>query len=44
VRRLLSLHYVKHRSDQRGEIVDRVPGEWIAPFVHQRYDSIAARS
>ena len=26
------------------EIVDRVPGEWIAPFVHQRYDSIAATS
>lgn len=44
VRRLLSVRYVRHRSDQSGEIVDRVPGEWIAPYVHQRYDSIAARS
>jgi acetoacetate decarboxylase len=44
VRKLLSLTYVQHRSAQRGEIVDRVPGEFIAPFVHQRYDSIAARS
>lgn len=44
VRRLLRLHSVQHRSDQRGEIVERVPGEWIEPFVHQRYDSIAVRS
>lgn len=42
VKKLLSIHFVEHESDQRGEIVDRVPGEWIAPFVHQRYDSIAA--
>lgn len=38
VRRLLNLHYVEFESEQVGEIVDRVPGEWIAPFVHQRYD------
>ncbi len=38
VRRLVQLHYVEFESEQVGEIVDRVPGEWIAPFVHQRYD------
>ena len=38
VRRLVQLHYVEFESEQVGEIVDRVPGEWIAPFAHQRYD------
>jgi len=38
VRRLVSLRYVEFESRQVGEIVDRVPGEWIAPFAHQRYD------
>ena len=38
VRRLVSLQYVEFESHQVGEIVDRVPGEWIAPFAHQRYD------
>ena len=36
-----SFHYVEHESHQVGEIVDRVPGEWIAPFVHQRYDAFS---
>lgn len=38
-----SFHYVEHESHQVGEIVDRVPGEWIAPFVHQRYDAFSWR-
>ncbi len=38
VRRLVNLHFVEFESRQVGEIVDRVPGEWVAPFVHQRYD------
>jgi acetoacetate decarboxylase len=38
IRELLSFHFLEYHSDQVGEIVDRVPGEWIAPFVHQRYD------
>ncbi len=38
VRRLVSMTLSERQSQQRGEIVDRVPGEWIAPFVHQRYD------
>lgn len=41
VRRLRSLAFVEHESNQRAEIVDRVPGEWIAPFAHQRYDAFS---
>jgi hypothetical protein len=37
----VSFHFLEHESFQRGEIVERVPGVWIAPFVHQRYDSFA---
>jgi len=36
-----SFHYLEHECHQVGEIIDRVPGEWIAPFVHQRYDSFS---
>ena len=38
VRRLLSMTLSERQSLQRGEIVDRVPSEWVAPFAHQRYD------
>lgn len=38
VKRIDSFHYAEYESQQVGEIVDRVPGEWIAPFAHQRYD------
>jgi len=41
IRRVLSFDFVEYHSDQVGEIVDRVPGEWIAPFVHQRYDGFS---
>jgi acetoacetate decarboxylase len=41
IRKLLSFDFVEYHSDQVGEIVDRVPGEWIAPFVHQRYDGFS---
>lgn len=38
VGKIRSFHYLEHECHQVGEIVDRVPGEWIAPFAHQRYD------
>jgi acetoacetate decarboxylase len=38
VRRLIEMTYGERRTDQRGEIVSRVPAEWLLPFVHQRYD------
>ena len=41
VRRLVSLTLSERRSVQRGEIVTRVPSEWIAPYAHQRYDDLS---
>lgn len=31
----------ERRSIQRGEIHSRVPGEWLRPYVHQRYDQMS---
>jgi acetoacetate decarboxylase len=28
-------------SVQRGEIHGTVPGEWLRPYVHQRYDDLS---
>jgi len=36
--RLVEMHHGERQTDQRGEIVSRVPAEWLTPFVHQRYD------
>jgi acetoacetate decarboxylase len=41
VRRLVDVTLSERRSIQRGEIVTRVPGEWIAPYAHQRYDDLS---
>jgi acetoacetate decarboxylase len=38
VRTLVEMSYGERQTDQRGEIVSRVPAEWLTPFVHQRYD------
>lgn len=39
VRRMLSITTSERQTSQRGEIVSRVPSEWIIPFAHQRYDN-----
>ncbi len=41
VRRIVEATLAERRSVQRGEIVERVPGEWIRPYVHQRYDDLS---
>jgi acetoacetate decarboxylase len=41
VRRLTELTYSERSSQQRGEIVSRVPSEWLEPFAHQRYDDLS---
>jgi len=41
VRRLVGITVSERRSVQRGEIVTRVPGEWLAPYAHQRYDDLS---
>lgn len=41
VREILGITLAERHSSQRGEIVSRVPGEWLRPFVHQRYDDLS---
>ena len=41
VHRIVSFEYAEITTAQSGEIVDRVPAEWILPFMHQRYDDLS---
>lgn len=43
VRRLLSITYTESNQTQTGAIERTVPGEWLWPFRHQRYDNLIAR-
>jgi len=41
VRKLRWIEFAERSSKQYGEIIRTVPGEWIRPFVHQRYDDLS---
>jgi acetoacetate decarboxylase len=41
VRKLVAINLAERSSIQRGEIHGTVPGEWIRPYVHQRYDDMS---
>jgi acetoacetate decarboxylase len=41
VRELVNISLAERSSIQRGEIHGTVPGEWIRPYVHQRYDDLS---
>jgi len=41
VRTLRFIELAERSSKQYGEIVRTVPGEWVMPFVHQRYDDLS---
>jgi acetoacetate decarboxylase len=41
VRKVLSFDYAEIASSQQGEVVSRVPAEWLVPFMHQRYDDLS---
>ncbi len=41
VREVLSIIVAERSSIQRGEIHGTVPGEWVRPYVHQRYDDLS---
>jgi acetoacetate decarboxylase len=41
VRRIVDVTLGERLSIQRGEIHSTVPGEWLRPFVHQRYDQMS---
>ncbi len=40
VRKIRSIEFAERASSQTGVIMGTVPGEWIRPFVHQRYDDM----
>ncbi len=44
VRKILRIELADRQCIQKAEIIDRVPGEWIAPFAHQRYDQFSWKS
>lgn len=41
---VVSITYTESHQTQTGTLVQSVPGEWVWPFRHQRYDSLMARS
>ena len=41
VRKLRSVELAERTSRQWGELHGTVPGDWITPFVHQRYDDLS---
>jgi acetoacetate decarboxylase len=38
---VLAFEYAELSSSQVGEVVGRVPAEWLVPFMHQRYDDLS---
>ena len=41
VDKLVSLQFAQVATTQHGEVVERVPADWLLPFVHQRYDDLS---
>ena len=41
VRQMVGITLSERSSVQRGEIHGTVPGEWLRPYVHQRYDDLS---
>jgi acetoacetate decarboxylase len=42
VRRLVKMEYEEGSTESNGTVLRSVPGEWLLPFLHQRYDDPAA--
>ncbi len=38
VRRLVSMEYEVGSTESNGTVLRSIPGEWLLPFLHQRYD------
>jgi acetoacetate decarboxylase len=41
VKELRSITWCRRRTIQTAKIAERIPQDWILPFVHQRYDDVA---
>jgi len=42
VRKLVTLEYEVGRAESNGRVIGPVPGEWLLPVLHQRYDDPGA--
>jgi acetoacetate decarboxylase len=43
VKRVVSAYFSENHQTQTGTIVGTVPGDWVWPYRHQRYDNLIAR-
>jgi acetoacetate decarboxylase len=43
VRKLVRLEYEEGRTESNGRVLRAIPGEWLMPFLHQRYDDPRAQ-
>ncbi len=41
IRNMISLELAQVATTQHGEVVERVPADWLLPYVHQRYDDLS---
>jgi len=41
VGRIVSMEFARVNTSQHGEVVERVPADWLLPYVHQRYDDLS---
>jgi acetoacetate decarboxylase len=39
--KIISMEFAQVATTQTGEVVERVPADWLLPFVHQRYDDLS---
>jgi acetoacetate decarboxylase len=39
--RIVSMQFAQVTTTQHGEVVERVPADWLLPYVHQRYDDLS---
>ena len=38
MRRLVRMEYEEGTTQSNGTVLRAIPGEWLLPFLHQRYD------
>jgi acetoacetate decarboxylase len=41
VLRIVSMQFAQVATTQHGEVVERVPADWLLPYAHQRYDDLS---
>jgi acetoacetate decarboxylase len=41
VGKIVSMQFAQITTEQHGEVVERVPADWLLPYVHQRYDDLS---